>query len=80
MWPTRLLHPSICSVSLRNSNQLGDFKQLPPATSKPPFIVLPWVYEKFDFRVLRPLLSGTCNAGLSLRTRIRRIRRARLRC
>jgi len=31
----------------------GDFKQLPPATSKPPFIVLPSVYEQFDFRVLR---------------------------
>ena len=30
-----------------------DFKQLPPATSKPPFIVLPSVYERFDFRVLR---------------------------
>ena len=31
----------------------GDFKQLPPATSKPPFIVLPTVYEQFAFRVLR---------------------------
>ena len=31
----------------------GDFKQLPPATSKPPFIVLPSVFEGFDFRVLR---------------------------
>ena len=31
----------------------GDFKQLPPATSKPPFIALPRVYENFDFRVLR---------------------------
>jgi len=31
----------------------GDFKQLPPATSKPPFIVLPSVFEAFDFRVLR---------------------------
>jgi len=31
----------------------GDFKQLPPATSKPPFIVLPSVYNEFDFRVLR---------------------------
>ncbi len=27
-------------------------RQLPPATSKPPFIVLPWV-QRFDFRVLR---------------------------
>ena len=32
----------------------GDFKQLPPATSKPPFIALPRVYGgAFDFRVLR---------------------------
>ena len=31
----------------------GDFKQLPPATSKPPFIMLESVYETFDFRVLR---------------------------
>ncbi len=31
----------------------GDFKQLPPATSKAPFIVIPSVYEKFDFRCLR---------------------------
>ena len=31
----------------------GDFKQLPPATSKPPFIVLSWVIERFCFRVLR---------------------------
>ena len=32
---------------------LGDFKQLPPATSKAPFIVDAWVCERFDFRVLR---------------------------
>ena len=31
----------------------GDFKQLPPATSLPPFIVHPAVHENFDFRVLR---------------------------
>ena len=31
----------------------GDFKQLPPATSKPPFIMLETVYKTFDFRVLR---------------------------
>ena len=31
----------------------GDFKQLPPASSEAPFIVLPSVYETFDFRVLR---------------------------
>ena len=32
----------------------GDFKQLPPATSKPPFIALPRVHgSAFDFRVLR---------------------------
>ena len=31
----------------------GDFKQLPPATSKAPFIVIPSVYENFDFRCLR---------------------------
>ena len=30
----------------------GDFKQLPPATSKPPFIALPRVHLKFEFRVL----------------------------
>ena len=31
----------------------GDFKQLPPATSKPPFIALPRVHATFEFRVLR---------------------------
>ncbi len=31
----------------------GDFKQLPPATSKPPFVVVPSVVASFDFRVLR---------------------------
>ena len=31
----------------------GDFKQLPPATSKPPFIVTPGLHQAFDFRVLR---------------------------
>ena len=31
----------------------GDFKQLPPATSKAPFIITPSVFENFDFRVLR---------------------------
>ena len=31
----------------------GDFKQLPPASSEAPFIILPSVYETFDFRVLR---------------------------
>ena len=31
----------------------GDFKQLPPATSQPPFIVSPEVWKTFDFRVLR---------------------------
>ena len=31
----------------------GDFKQLPPATSKAPFIVLPRVHNTFNFRVLR---------------------------
>ena len=31
----------------------GDFKQLPPASSEAPFIILPSVYENFDFRVLR---------------------------
>ena len=31
----------------------GDFKQLPPSTSRPPFIVLPSVHEGFEFRVLR---------------------------
>jgi len=31
----------------------GDFKQLPPATSKAPFIRLPFVRNEFEFRVLR---------------------------
>ena len=31
----------------------GDFKQLPPASAEAPFIVLPYVYNGFDFRVLR---------------------------
>ena len=32
---------------------LGDFKQLPPATSRPPFVVLPSVHKRFRFAVLR---------------------------
>ena len=31
----------------------GDFKQLPPASSEAPFIVLPCVHDTFDFRCLR---------------------------
>ena len=31
----------------------GDFKQLPPASSRAPFIVLPRVVREFDFRCLR---------------------------
>ena len=31
----------------------GDFKQLPPATSKPSFIVIPAVTRHFEFRCLR---------------------------
>ena len=34
----------------------GDFKQLPPATSKAPFIVFPDVISGFDFRVLRQVI------------------------
>ena len=30
----------------------GDFKQLPPATSKAPFIVIPEVHINFDYRCL----------------------------
>ena len=30
----------------------GDFKQLPPATSKAPFIVIP-LFQQYDFRCLR---------------------------
>eukprot|EP00973_Karenia_brevis_P020931 2878410-Karenia_brevis.AAC.1 len=32
---------------------LGDFMQLPPATSKLPFIAVLWVVERFSLRVLR---------------------------
>ena len=43
----------------------GDFKQLPPATGKAPFIVLPRVHA-FQFRVLRqnrpPLLFCSASA------------------
>ena len=31
----------------------GDFKQLPPASSQAPFIIIPSVVETFEFRVLR---------------------------
>ena len=33
--------------------KVGDFKQLPPATTQPPFICLRSVYTTLDFRVLR---------------------------
>ena len=42
--------------------RLLDFKQLPPATSHPVFIVSPDVYNNFDFRVLqqnRRVVAGT---------------------
>ena len=38
---------------LVNKCRQPDFKQLPPATSKAPFIRLPAVRNEFDFRVLR---------------------------
>ena len=47
----------------------GDFKQLPPATSLPPFIVHPDVYENFDFRVLqqnRRVVAGTDDRAAEL--------------
>ena len=31
----------------------GDFKQLPPATTKPPFIILDTIHQQFEFRMLR---------------------------
>ena len=40
----------------------GDFKQLPPATSKPPFIVSETVYNIFEFRVLRENRRVTVDA------------------
>ena len=40
----------------------GDFKQLPPATSKPPFIMLDTVYKTFDFRVLKENRRVTVDA------------------
>ena len=49
----------------------GDFKQLPPATSLPPFIVNPNVYEKFDFRVLRQnrrVVGGNVSRAEELQT------------
>ena len=40
----------------------GDFKQLPPATSKPPFIMLDTVYKTFDSRVLKENRRVTVDA------------------
>ena len=40
----------------------GDFKQLPPATSKPPFIVIESVFNTFEFRVLRENRRVTVDA------------------
>ena len=47
----------------------GDFKQLPPATSKAPFIVTPSVYADFSFRVLRQnrrIVAGTADRQAEL--------------
>ena len=52
----------VCPIRLRCGRGGGDFKQLPPATSKAPFIVVPWVVQRFDFRVLRQnrcIVAGT---------------------
>ena len=43
----------IAHAFLERDEKRQDFKQLPPATSKPPFISIPRVYQTFDFRVLR---------------------------
>lgn len=40
----------------------GDFKQLPPATSNPPFIMDSLVYDSLDFRVLRENRRVTVDA------------------
>ena len=48
-----------------------DFKQLPPATSHPVFIVSPDVYNNFDFRVLqqnRRIVAGTEDRANELNT------------
>ena len=44
-------------------SRLGDFKQLPPATSKPPFIVERDVCADFEFRVLRQNRRVVTGAG-----------------
>jgi hypothetical protein len=47
----------------------GDFKQLPPATSKAPFIVFPNVISEFEFRVLRQnrrIVSGDASRAPEL--------------
>ena len=41
------------SQGIKHIILFGDFKQLPPASSRPPFIISPSVFEQFDFRVLR---------------------------
>ena len=51
--------------------RLLDFKQLPPATSRPVFIVSPDVYNNFDFRVLqqnRRVVAGTEDRATELNT------------
>ena len=45
---------SVCRCPSHSLTRIpGDFKQLPPATSKPAFICNESVYANFDFRVLR---------------------------
>jgi hypothetical protein len=39
----------------------GDFQQLPPATNRPPFIVLPSVYKLFDFCALTENRRVACS-------------------
>ena len=50
-----VLHLKTMSMKRKAEVQtkVGDFKQLPPATTQPPFICLRSVYTTFDFRVLR---------------------------
>ena len=47
------LHQRPSRLTKNNSKHRSDFKQLPPASSRAPFIVHPLVAQQFEFRCLR---------------------------
>ena len=65
-------HPSADDMGRAHIILSGDYKQLPPATSRPPLIAADLsVLERFDFRVLRENRRLTPSTGVQRRVAAR---------